>query len=105
MNCFILGCTTDYKLDLLFILESSSRMSSTDFNKVKNFTKRIVDSLQIAPDQVRVAVESYSSQAKLDFPLDKHKDNASVLTAIDKVAYTPGSMNTAAALKLATGKL
>lgn len=47
-------CVEESKMDLAFMIDSSSSIGEDNFEKVKTFVKEIVNRFQIGPDQTRV---------------------------------------------------
>ena len=69
----------------MFLLDSSSTIGQTNFQKLEDFMKNTVKNLPVGPDQVRVGVMQYSSYPSMEFPLNMHDNRYDVLKAIDQV--------------------
>ena len=60
------------KLDLVFILDSSGSVSSTDFDLMLKFAADVVDVMNVSPDATRVADIVYSSSVRVHFDFDDY---------------------------------
>lgn len=60
----------------------------------------MVKKFVIGPDDTRVAVVVFATNAQVVFQLDTYTDENSVLNAIAAIPYTGGNTNTGDALKL-----
>ena len=58
----------------------------------------MVSQLEIGPDSTRVGLINFASSARVEFSLNTHQDNSSLLQAIANVPYISSGTNTAAAL-------
>ncbi|KAK3581063.1 hypothetical protein CHS0354_033849 [Potamilus streckersoni] len=97
------GCL--HKADLVFLVDSSSSVGNTNFQKVEHFLKDVVTKLDVGPDRVHVGLMTYSSYPSLDFPLDMYQsraerqDSLKIVTADQKKACSsPSSVSTVYAL-------
>ncbi|NWV61085.1 CO6A3 protein, partial [Malurus elegans] len=86
------------KKDVVFLIDGSDGVRR-GFPLLKTFVQRVVESLDIGRDKVRVAVAQYSDSIKPEFLLDAHEDKADVIGAIQQLEVMGGSpLNTGAAL-------
>ncbi|XP_030310048.1 collagen alpha-3(VI) chain isoform X5 [Calypte anna] len=86
------------KKDVVFLLDGSDGVRS-GFPLLKTFVQRVVESLDIGRDKVRVAVAQYSNVIQPEFLLDTHEDKADLISAIQELKVMGGSpLNTGAAL-------
>ena len=86
-------------IDLIFVLDSSGSIGSTNFQLMRNFVANVVSNLNIGPDQSQVGVVVYSGSANVWFSLNTHTTNTSaLLQAIANIPYTGGGTNTAAGI-------
>ncbi|KAM8789552.1 collagen alpha-3(VI) chain [Rhynchonycteris naso] len=84
--------------DVVFLLDGSDGVRS-GFPLLKDFVQRVVESLDVGPDRVRVAVVQYSDRTRPEFYLNSYMDQQSVLGAIRRLALLGGpAPNTGAAL-------
>uniref|UniRef100_A0A0L8G1R5 VWFA domain-containing protein n=1 Tax=Octopus bimaculoides TaxID=37653 RepID=A0A0L8G1R5_OCTBM len=86
------------QIDLVFVIDSSGSVGSTNFVKTKTFLVNIVDSLDISQDETRVAVIRFSSSPIVMFDLDAHSTKTAVKNAINAISYDGGGTATDTAL-------
>ncbi|MEQ2218232.1 hypothetical protein XENOCAPTIV_000365, partial [Xenoophorus captivus] len=84
--------------DIIFLTESSERISQTDFKKMKEFMKSTVNKSIVGLDDMRVGVMQFSTDHKLEFPLNKYSSKADILGAIDNMKQLNGGVATGRAL-------
>ena len=100
MMLYIIGATG---IDLVFAIDESSsiaNITSDGFDLIREFAANISSTLDIGLQGSLVGVILFSSNASIEFNVTRHTDEASLLTAIDKLPYRGGGTNTAAALDL-----
>ena len=85
-------------IDLIFVLDSSGSVGSSNFQNVKNFAANLVRQLEIGPDNTRVGLIRFGSSASVMFHLNTYQEKSNLLRAISNVGYTGGSTNTPAGL-------
>ncbi|NXU55244.1 CO6A3 protein, partial [Turnix velox] len=86
------------KKDVVFLIDGSDGVRS-GFPLLKTFVQRVVESLDIGRDKVRVAVAQYSNVIQPEFLLDTHEDKADLIRSIQELKMMGGSpLNTGAAL-------
>ncbi|XP_061234987.1 collagen alpha-3(VI) chain isoform X21 [Neopsephotus bourkii] len=86
------------KKDVVFLIDGSDGVRR-GFPLLKTFVQRVVESLDIGRDKVRVAVAQYSNAVQPEFLLDTHEDKADLISAIQELKIMGGSpLNTGAAL-------
>ena len=92
-------CQTN--LDLLFLLDKSGSVGSSNHQLGLQFMESVVGFYDISPDGTRVAVISFSTGAKVEFDFDDHSTLRQVQRAIRDIGYSGGYTHTALALELA----
>ncbi|NXE45580.1 CO6A3 protein, partial [Casuarius casuarius] len=86
------------KKDVVFLIDGSDGVSR-GFPLLKTFVQRVIESLDIGPDKIRVAVAQYSNVIRPEFLLDAYEDKADLINAVQKLTVMGGSpLNTGAAL-------
>ncbi|NXB97655.1 CO6A3 protein, partial [Orthonyx spaldingii] len=86
------------KKDVVFLIDGSDGVRR-GFPLLKTFVQRVVESLDIGRDKVRVGVAQYSNTVQPEFLLDTHEDKADLVSAIQQLKVMGGSpLNTGAAL-------
>ncbi|ELW63563.1 Collagen alpha-3(VI) chain [Tupaia chinensis] len=84
--------------DVVFLLDGSEGVRN-DFPLLKEFVQRVVESLSVGPDRVRVAVVQYSDRTRPEFYLNSYMDQQGVVNAIRRLTLLGGpTPNTGAAL-------
>jgi len=91
-----MDCPTD--IDIVFVVDASGSIGSTNFNLVKSFLSRLVGRLDIDSGNTRVALVTYASNVGSGFNLSDYNTVASIQRAISRLTYSAGGTNTAAAL-------
>ncbi|KAF6361290.1 collagen type VI alpha 3 chain [Rhinolophus ferrumequinum] len=87
--------------DVVFLLDGSDGVRN-GFPLLKEFVQRVVESLDVGPDRVRVALVQYSDRTRPEFYLNSYMDQQSVISAIHRLSLLRGpTPNTGAALDFA----
>ncbi|XP_022080169.1 uncharacterized protein LOC110973572 [Acanthaster planci] len=87
-------------IDLVFVMDSSGSVTSSNFELMKNFVLEVVDFFDIGPDRTRVSVIRYASDASIQFSLNKYTDKTLLKQAIQRIEYSGGGTQTVTALNL-----
>lgn len=83
---------------MVFLLDGSEGVRS-GFPLLKEFVQRVVESLDVGPDRVRVAMVQYSDRTRPEFYLNSYMDRQSVVSAVSRLTLLGGpTPNTGAAL-------
>ncbi|XP_046327363.2 sushi, von Willebrand factor type A, EGF and pentraxin domain-containing protein 1-like [Haliotis rufescens] len=103
-NCTV---SIDQKLDILIVEDVSRSIGKPNFDEMKRFQESMVNSTNIGPDAVNVALIAFSSKARVVFRFNEHSNNKSgVLAALKQQTYEEGpSTNIGDAIKLATSTI
>ncbi|KAL6088616.1 hypothetical protein STEG23_026263, partial [Scotinomys teguina] len=84
--------------DVVFLIDGSEGVRS-GFPLLKEFVQRVVESLDVGPDRVRVALVQYSDRTRPEFYLNSHIDQQGVINAVRRLTLLGGPIpNTGAAL-------
>ncbi|KAM4902080.1 uncharacterized protein FYW23_002737 [Sylvia borin] len=97
----LLGQTVCGKLkaDVGFLVDESSSIGQSNFNKVKDFLFRIVSFFpKIGPEGTQVAVAQYNEEPRAAFHFHQHRDRNGALGAIRGLSYTGGNTKTGHAI-------
>uniref|UniRef100_A0A803VE59 Collagen type XIV alpha 1 chain n=1 Tax=Ficedula albicollis TaxID=59894 RepID=A0A803VE59_FICAL len=87
------------KADVGFLVDESSSVGQSNFNKVKDFLFRIVSYFpKIGPQGTQVAVAQYSEEPRAAFHFNQHRDRNGALGAIKGLSYTGGNTKTGHAI-------
>ncbi|XP_053924775.1 LOW QUALITY PROTEIN: collagen alpha-1(VII) chain-like [Cuculus canorus] len=88
-----------FKADIGFLVDESSSIGQSNFNKVKDFLFWIVSYFpKIGPEGTQVAVAQYSEEPRAAFYFSHHRDRNSVLKAIKELSYAGGNTKTGRAI-------
>ncbi len=82
------------KLDLVFVLDSSTSVTEPNFKLMLDFLKNFLFVANIDDGNVRVGVVIYSTKVSIQFHLNKYSSKRDVYLAIDRIPYQYGSTNT-----------
>ncbi|NXJ66002.1 CO7A1 protein, partial [Rostratula benghalensis] len=85
-----------FKADIGFLVDESSSIGQSNFNKVKDFLFRIISYFpKIGPEGTQaVAVAQYSEEPRAAFHFNQHRDRNSALKAIKGLSYAGGNTKT-----------
>ncbi|KAM6425222.1 uncharacterized protein O9250_002704 [Rhynochetos jubatus] len=84
-----------FKADIGFLVDESSSIGQSNFNKVKDFLFRIISYFpKIGPEGTQVAVAQYSEEPRTAFHFNQHRDRNSALKAIKGLRYAGGNTKT-----------
>ncbi|CAH1254029.1 COL6A3 [Branchiostoma lanceolatum] len=85
-------------IDIIFLLDGSSSVGSSNFNKMKDFVKKTVKGYLIGPSNTQVGVMQYSSSVRQEFALDAFSTLDDLLLGIEDIRYLRGGTRTGKAL-------
>jgi len=90
-------------IDLGLIMDASSSVRRSNYNKVKSFIKDLSDDFTIGASDTRFGIIHYSNSAKLDFTQRdaKYYDRTALKAKIDSIVYSYGGTRTDRALRMA----
>lgn len=71
------------QIDLAFIVDTSRSMGYFNFLDMLGFIKKVEGGLIIGPEDVQVAMVSFSDAARTEFRFGEHEDHASLQKAIN----------------------
>ena len=84
--------------DLVFVMDGSGSISSSNFIEQKRFIKGMVDLFETDSGKIRVGVVTYSNWAFLEFNLNQFSNRRDIKRKIDLVRHYRGDTNTASAI-------
>ena len=92
-------CQNDLRgLDLVFVIDSSGSIGSTNFQLMRDFVKNVVMQFVIGPDRTQVGMITFNNTATVQFQLSAHNTKTSLLQAINNIPYPGDGSNLPAAL-------
>jgi len=83
------------KVDLVIVLDSSTSVGETNYNKMLQFCKDFLGNADIDSGSVQVGIVVYSTGVQKQFDLNTYTTKADMFDAIDNIPYVYGSTNTA----------
>uniref|UniRef100_A0A8C5F2M9 VWFA domain-containing protein n=1 Tax=Gopherus evgoodei TaxID=1825980 RepID=A0A8C5F2M9_9SAUR len=84
--------------DIVFLVDESSRIGIRNFQLTRTFLLKIVNALDIGPNNIRVGLVSYSDEPRLEFTLDTFEDKSDILDYLKILPYRGGRTYTGAAI-------
>uniref|UniRef100_A0A3P9LKN5 VWFA domain-containing protein n=1 Tax=Oryzias latipes TaxID=8090 RepID=A0A3P9LKN5_ORYLA len=79
-----------WEKDIVFLIDGSASTGPTGFAHVRDFLLKIVQQLNVQPDQVRVGVVQYADRVMTEFLLNSHNNKAAVINAIQRLRNIGG---------------
>ncbi|CAM2105657.1 unnamed protein product [Caretta caretta] len=73
--------------DIVFLVDESSRIGLRNFQLTRTFLLKIVNALDIGPNNIRVGLVLYSDEPRLEFTLDTFEDKSDILNYLTKLPY------------------
>lgn len=95
----------DALADYAFLIDASGSMLPSEFDILKTFVKRVIDFLQIGPNQTHVGVIEYSKGASLQLNFSRSFDKREIKSFVEQVPHTAGITRIDLALKVASEQL
>ncbi|XP_045899701.1 collagen alpha-6(VI) chain isoform X2 [Micropterus dolomieu] len=92
-------CRAAKLADIVFIIDESGSIGTTNFQLVRAFLHSIVSGMEISPARVRVGIVMYSDKPTALVHLDTFSDKDELLNFIKILPYHGGGTKTGAALK------
>lgn len=92
--------------DIVFLVDGSSYVGSSNFPYVRDFIINLVNQLEVRPDRVQFGLMQFADRPKIEFYLNTHSTRQGVLDGISQLRLTGGSvLNTGAAMSYALGNM
>ena len=83
-------------------MDASGSILPPEFDILKTFVQRVIDFLQIGPDQTHVGVIEYSRGATLQLNFSRSYDKGEIKSLVEQVPHTAGITRIDLALKAAS---
>ncbi|XP_044311620.1 collagen alpha-6(VI) chain-like isoform X2 [Varanus komodoensis] len=99
------ACSSASVADIVFLVDESSRIGQGNFHLIRVFLLTVISALDIAPDNVRVALVLYSDKPRLEFSLDTFEDKSEILNYVKRLPYRGGQAYMGAALDFLSKKV
>ncbi|KAI5106466.1 collagen alpha-6(VI) chain [Silurus meridionalis] len=92
-------CQKSQVADVVFLVDGSTSILSTNFERIKFFMISIVNSTQVGQNNVRICTIVYSNVPKIQFRLNDYHSKEEVQNAVSALHYPTGDTYTTKALK------
>ena len=92
-------------VDIVFAVDSSSTIGTTNFNSIRQFLSLIVSRYVVGPEDAQFGVVRFSTSASTVITLRTHPDLSSLRAAINGISYVPGETNIAEGIEFAIQEL
>ncbi|KAG8516266.1 Collagen alpha-4(VI) chain [Galemys pyrenaicus] len=86
------------KADIIFLIDGSESISFTDFEKMKEFMRRMVNLSSISPDEIQIGLLQFSSHAQEEFRLNRYSSKVDIHAAVSAVKQLKDGTHTGKAL-------
>lgn len=88
--------------DIVFLVDGSNYIGSTNFPYVRDFLINVVNQLEVRPDRVQFGLMQFAERPKIEFYLNTYRNREDVVNTISQLRLTGGSvLNTGAAMDYA----
>uniref|UniRef100_A0A3Q3LK55 VWFA domain-containing protein n=1 Tax=Mastacembelus armatus TaxID=205130 RepID=A0A3Q3LK55_9TELE len=85
--------------DIVFLVDGSNYIGSTNLPYVRDFIINVVNQLDVRPDRVQIGLLQFAERPKIEFYLNTYQNRQDVVNAISQLRLTGGSvLNTGAAM-------
>lgn len=88
--------------DIVFLLDGSDYVGSSNFPYVRDFLINVVNQVDVRPDRVQFGLMQFSDRPKVEFYLNTFNNREAIVNRISQLRLMGGSvLNTAAAMQYA----
>jgi len=94
-------CLEQSKIDLSFVIDSSSSIGDANFAAMKDFVIKIIKSFSVGPANTQVSLLRYNSDVEPVYWLDTFNTIDEIVTATAEMEYSGSGTSTGAALEYA----
>ncbi|PWA28246.1 hypothetical protein CCH79_00019688 [Gambusia affinis] len=95
----------DVQADVVLLVDGSYSIGVTNFAKVRAFLEVLVNTFDIGPNKVQIALVQYSRDSYTEFYLNTHQDVNTMVKAVRTFPYRGGSTNTGRAMTYVREKI
>lgn len=98
---FIIIGSCASKGDIVFLLDESGSIGSSNFERIKSFVSTIVGQFSVGNDTNQFSVVNFESSAREIFPLNRYQTVSSIQSAISIISFSSGGTSIGSALNYA----
>uniref|UniRef100_A0A8D0GWS9 Collagen alpha-3(VI) chain n=1 Tax=Sphenodon punctatus TaxID=8508 RepID=A0A8D0GWS9_SPHPU len=99
-NGVIKDITAQESADLIFLIDGSNIIGSSNFAAIRDFLLNFIERLSVGAQQMHIGVVQYSDQPRTEFFLNSYSTKADVLEAVKALSFLGGEeANTGEALE------
>lgn len=92
--------------DIVFLVDGSDYVGSSNFPYVRDFMINTINQLDIKPDRVQIGLLQFAQRPKIEFYLNSYRTRQDVVDRISQLRLTGGtSVNTGAAMNYALSNM
>lgn len=92
--------------DIVFLVDGSNYVGSTNLPYVRDFIINVVNQLDIRPDRVRIGLLQFAERPQIEFYLNTFNNKKDVVDRVSQLRLTGGSvLNTGAAMNFALANM
>ncbi|CAG5865883.1 unnamed protein product, partial [Menidia menidia] len=92
--------------DIVFLVDGSSYVGSSNLPYVRDFMINVVNQLDIRPDRVQIGLLQFSDRPRIEFYLNTYRNRQDVVDKISQLRLVGGSvLNTGAAMNYALANM
>ncbi|KAG8442862.1 hypothetical protein GDO86_011610 [Hymenochirus boettgeri] len=95
-----MACRTANQADIVFLLESTTRMGEEIYEKAKNYVYDLVSSLDVGINKIRVGLVQYSDETHVKFLLNEYSLKSEILGSIQSLKFMGGDPYTGRAFEI-----
>uniref|UniRef100_A0A3Q2Y9S9 VWFA domain-containing protein n=1 Tax=Hippocampus comes TaxID=109280 RepID=A0A3Q2Y9S9_HIPCM len=97
-------CTQEAVADLVFMVDGSWSIGAENFERIRQFLSTLVNSFDVGPDRVRMALVQYSTTPRTEFLLNTFQKKAEILQYVSTLPYMGGGTHTGQGLDFMLSK-
>ncbi|XP_051922647.1 collagen alpha-6(VI) chain [Hippocampus zosterae] len=97
-------CTQEAVADLVFMVDGSWSIGTENFERIRQFLSTLVNSFDVGPDRVRMALVQYSTTPRTEFLLNTFQKKAEILQYVSTLPYMGGGTHTGQGLDFMLSK-
>ncbi|KAM5156748.1 collagen alpha-4(VI) chain-like [Mantella aurantiaca] len=98
------GCRSANQADIVFLVESSTRIGESDFQKAKDFLHGFVSGLDVSINKIRIGLAQYNDETNTVFLLNDYTTKSEILEKIQNLSYIRGTAYTGKALEIVNSR-